>query len=219
MLRHVLRAAIPAAVSLASMAYAVPAMAAVSLAGKNIKITENIGATYLGFGFYSGASSAVFNRTISGGAEIAGTGANDWLGLPLLPTTLDIDPLNNRVWIRYYDYAYGIRIDNAPWTVEVKLAPNSGVHFTSTSHIYNDSAYQGAYAVASGDTLTFTLTGGFLNNVSQAGQVFNSIWDIGIAANGASGVPEPASWAFMLAGFAAAGAAMRRRSKLSVTYA
>ncbi len=35
----------------------------------------------------------------------------------------------------------------------------------------------------------------------------------------ASAVPEPASWAMLLAGFGAVGGAMRRRSKVAVTYA
>jgi PEP-CTERM motif len=34
-----------------------------------------------------------------------------------------------------------------------------------------------------------------------------------------AGVPEPANWAMMIAGFGLAGAAMRRRTKLAVTYA
>lgn len=34
-----------------------------------------------------------------------------------------------------------------------------------------------------------------------------------------AGVPEPAAWAMMLAGFGLAGAAMRRRTRLTVTYA
>jgi hypothetical protein len=36
---------------------------------------------------------------------------------------------------------------------------------------------------------------------------------------GAGGVPEPASWAMMLAGFGLTGAAMRRRAQVRVTYA
>jgi hypothetical protein len=36
---------------------------------------------------------------------------------------------------------------------------------------------------------------------------------------GTGPIPEPASWAMMIAGFGLAGAAMRRRAKVSVTYA
>jgi hypothetical protein len=34
-----------------------------------------------------------------------------------------------------------------------------------------------------------------------------------------TGVPEPAAWAMMLAGFGLVGSAMRRRSKVAVTFA
>jgi hypothetical protein len=34
-----------------------------------------------------------------------------------------------------------------------------------------------------------------------------------------AGVPEPAAWAMMLAGFGLVGAAMRRREKVAVTFA
>ncbi len=40
-----------------------------------------------------------------------------------------------------------------------------------------------------------------------------------IALGGSNGVPEPAAWAMMLAGFGLVGSAMRRREKLAVTYA
>ncbi len=36
---------------------------------------------------------------------------------------------------------------------------------------------------------------------------------------GAAGVPEPAAWAMMLAGFGLVGSAMRRRSTVAVTFA
>jgi PEP-CTERM motif len=39
------------------------------------------------------------------------------------------------------------------------------------------------------------------------------------SAQGPGGVPEPASWALMIAGFGLVGAAMRRRAAVQVTYA
>lgn len=39
------------------------------------------------------------------------------------------------------------------------------------------------------------------------------------SAQGPGGVPEPASWALMIAGFGVAGAAIRRRTTMRITYA
>ncbi|MBS0503260.1 MAG: PEPxxWA-CTERM sorting domain-containing protein [Proteobacteria bacterium] len=68
----------------------------------------------------------------------------------------------------------------------------------------------GTYTVAAGDVLTFDFS-------KTAGQQFGSL--VGIAATidftpRATGVPEPASWALMIAGFAMAGAGVRRRATL-----
>ena len=55
-----------------------------------------------------------------------------------------------------------------------------------------------------------------ISNGSGGG--YNWIYGVGeLSYNG--GVPEPAAWAMMLAGFGLVGAAMRRRQTAQVTYA
>lgn len=55
------------------------------------------------------------------------------------------------------------------------------------------------------------------------GSAFNNVYGPNVIAQvaglGGNGVPEPAAWAMMIAGFGMAGAAMRRRQKVSVTFA
>lgn len=63
------------------------------------------------------------------------------------------------------------------------------------------------------------LSGGGLTNlqfVSRDGTVNKDMFLDNVSV---AGVPEPAAWALMLAGFGLVGGAMRRRSKVSVTYA
>jgi len=73
--------------------------------------------------------------------------------------------------------------------------------------------------VASGATTTLTfinLTGG-----ANEGIFLDAVSVTDVAANPTSAVPEPATWAMLLIGFAAAGAALRsprRRQRLSVSY-
>lgn len=55
----------------------------------------------------------------------------------------------------------------------------------------------------------------FFNNNDPSGVRFMNLSYNSVA----DGVPEPASWAMMLAGFGLAGAAMRRRVRTSVSYA
>lgn len=47
----------------------------------------------------------------------------------------------------------------------------------------------------------------------------NGIGDVWFRASFGNGVPEPAAWAMMLAGFGLVGSAMRRREKVAVTFA
>jgi hypothetical protein len=46
-----------------------------------------------------------------------------------------------------------------------------------------------------------------------------AIGSLGLTTNIATGAPEPASWALMIAGFVGIGAALRRRQQVAVTYA
>ena len=64
------------------------------------------------------------------------------------------------------------------------------------------------------------------NNTANTEGVFFTSGDItqtfdGVAVLGSvgGGVPEPASWALMIAGFGLVGSAMRRRARIQVTYA
>lgn len=62
---------------------------------------------------------------------------------------------------------------------------------------------------------TSTLVG-IVGNSSTGGQ-FIGLDNVSIAPVAGGGVPEPASWAMMLAGFGAMGLAMRRRRKVAAT--
>lgn len=193
---------------------------AATILGETITISESIGGTYLGYGFYSGASTQQLTRTIAAGAEVAGSGTGDWLGLPLLPTTFDIDPLAGLMSFNFYDWPYGILVQLYPWTVTVELSPNAAERFSGMWLIYRDSAFQAPSASFTGNKVTFVLDGGFANFVSQhRPHVFSAIFGFTTEPNVGGGVPEPASWAMMLAGFAAAGAAMRRRPRVRVSFA
>jgi hypothetical protein len=63
---------------------------------------------------------------------------------------------------------------------------------------------------------------GTAKSVSFAGVANQIVFDdvtFGSSTPGNGGVPEPAAWAMMLAGFGLVGAAMRRREKVAVTFA
>jgi PEP-CTERM motif len=75
-----------------------------------------------------------------------------------------------------------------------------------------------AYA-ATGGSFTYGNTSS-LNFILPSNVSFTSASGTFLSANvGPGGVPEPASWALMIAGFGLTGAAMRRRTKVVVTYA
>jgi hypothetical protein len=51
----------------------------------------------------------------------------------------------------------------------------------------------------------------------NTGTSYDIAWDnLATNARGPGGVPEPATWAFMIAGFAGVGAAMRRKAARAV---
>ena len=95
----------------------------------------------------------------------------------------------------------------------VNFGPNIG-----NAYLPNDLATLNAL-LSSTATNTITLS----NFVSDNGTGYGGYFAIGeIAVDGtlsAGGVPEPAAWAMMLAGFGLVGSAMRRRSKVAVTFA
>jgi hypothetical protein len=110
----------------------------------------------------------------------------------------------------------------------------SGVSFTFNNYgnnTGNDSIYQAfdaANALISSGSLAnvngFSLVNGAGSGIKSlvisngSGGGYNWIYGVGeLSYNG--GVPEPAAWAMMLAGFGLVGAAMRRRQTTQVTYA
>jgi len=75
-----------------------------------------------------------------------------------------------------------------------------------------DIADSDAFAVNGRRLFSVNLTSGAL---TQTGLIDRSLFGIAIQ----SAIPEPSSWALMLAGFGAVGIAMRRRSRVRVTFA
>jgi hypothetical protein len=70
----------------------------------------------------------------------------------------------------------------------------------------------------------FTLTASGIRRIAFQGDevsfgVDNFVFNNGGNVNAPSGVPEPASWALMITGFALVGSAMRRRQHVRVAYA
>lgn len=61
-----------------------------------------------------------------------------------------------------------------------------------------------------------TIHNGFLTDTVASAKLYEN--ELNYVLNGA-GVPEPAAWAMMLAGFGLVGSAMRRREKVAVTFA
>ena len=112
--------------------------------------------------------------------------------------------LNSQVW---YAHSIVARSDD----ITAFLNATSLGSATVTNAITRGTALTlaaGSFSVAAGDILTFSFT-------KSAGQEFGSI--AGIAATidftprAVAGVPEPASWAMLIAGFGAVGGTMRRR--------
>ena len=110
----------------------------------------------------------------------------------------------------------------------------SGVSFTFNNYgdnTGNDSIYQafdaanalissGSLANVNGFSLVNVAGSGIKSLVisNGSGGGYNWVYGVGeLSYNG--GVPEPAAWAMMLAGFGLVGSAMRRRSKVAVTFA
>ncbi|HEV2568653.1 MAG TPA: PEPxxWA-CTERM sorting domain-containing protein [Sphingomonas sp.] len=109
-----------------------------------------------------------------------------------------------------------------PTTLTLDFEVLAGESFTLAAWMYADSVDEGA-------TIDFFNTAKFsgLTATTQAGEavlVTSASGALVAKAGGgfgyvAAGVPEPASWAMMIGGFALIGAAARRRSRPVVTYA
>ncbi len=77
--------------------------------------------------------------------------------------------------------------------------------------------FDAGWAVGKTKTVSFAGARYFIASSGSADRNFNSLWwDVSaITAGGTGGVPEPAAWAMMLAGFGLVGGAMRRRGALA----
>jgi choice-of-anchor C domain-containing protein len=71
-----------------------------------------------------------------------------------------------------------------------------------------------SFVAGAGPTTTLSFSGDLASSTGSAGVAYGAALD-----NVSVTVPEPASWALMIAGFGLVGAATRRRSKVQVTYA
>ena len=89
----------------------------------------------------------------------------------------------------------------------ISLSPNAG----------NCPGYSAGFCPFSAAGITFA---GTAKSVSFAGVADQIVFDdVTFGSSTPGGVPEPAAWAMMLAGFGLVGGAMRRRQKVAVTFA
>lgn len=89
----------------------------------------------------------------------------------------------------------------------ISLSPNAG----------SCPGYSAGFCPFSAAGITFA---GTAKSVSFAGVANQIVFDdVTFGSSTPGGVPEPAAWAMMLAGFGLVGGAMRRREKMAVTYA
>lgn len=117
----------------------------------------------------------------------------------------------------------------APAAGSIDIGANTLTFFTNQTATYSTASFNGYSIDFSGRKLTsvtlggsssfapaFTFNGGNLSfNVS--GLSVNA--GDSVVFNIAAAVPEPASWAMMIAGFGLAGAALRRRRQATVVFA
>ena len=89
----------------------------------------------------------------------------------------------------------------------ISLSPNAG----------SCPGYSAGFCPFSAAGITFA---GTAKSVSFAGVANQIVFDdVTFGSSTPGGVPEPAAWAMMLAGFGLVGGAMRRREKMAVTFA
>lgn len=190
--------------------------AASTLLGESVKITDSYDAIYVAYGFYSGANSQVFNRTINAGCEVCGGGMGD---LTTFNGGIDFDPVNHRILFGFTVTAYNVRIEPVNWKIRFDLSPFGSERFTSATPIYNTSSYAGVGATFTDYSLTVDLSGGYLNTLRN-GTTFGARVDFGTEPNpNANAVPEPAIWGTMLGGLFLVGAALRRRRPQTLRHA
>jgi hypothetical protein len=153
-------------------------------------------------------------------AGVAG-GFTQVLGLRINGVDSGINGLNNQMT------APGTSLDFGPVTAGDLLTfyitdPDSGIsifsdrslNFGNVNHVWSTGFSDGDFGIPNGQFIVFEdLVGGGDFNYADHGFVVSNIETL------ATAVPEPASWAMMIAGFGAVGLGMRRRAKVTVSYA
>lgn len=169
----------------------------------------------------TGTASARIGNTSENGAFVAtGIGDTSNLGFPFSPNT-------PTVTLSSFTVAFGSNVYTA--TGAMRFFDNQGNGISGFNDIlaadvldfqsaaftsYNAISNIGPLPVAFTFTNTIATTAGALNFTSNPSNLVFS------AVTGAvQAVPEPATWAMMLAGFGIVGGAMRRRQRVTVTYA
>jgi hypothetical protein len=207
-----------AAVIAASPAYAdIEMVDASSIQGANVLFNVGTQTGTTVNGFTNSNPSAQVNFT-SGGAILRAKGGqariegdlnggtpqpNDTINLTELQFELDSGGTFNNLEFRLFG-------GNAT-TASFSLTDDLGTVFTFNDVAISPSGFFGFRAIngQSIASVSFTVNGDGIQDVRQ----------IRLDALGTVAVPEPATWAMMLGGFGLLGAAARRRSRTTVTYA
>ena len=87
---------------------------------------------------------------------------------------------------------------------------NAGVTIAQWAQSYAAGSFVGGISVGNGSG-ALTTYHAFADNVTLTTGAGSTTWNFNLTATAAPAVPEPASWAMMIAGFGLVGTAMRRR--------
>jgi hypothetical protein len=171
-------------------------------------------------------SQAALNVQVPSNATLIFKGLEWAWASPLDQTTVDLS----------YQSQYGWRL---PTAAELAFAP-TGIQFiyagANTPFGGSDPASGATWQYTNGQTGAAANAVRYFSNFSHldfcnapgSGCGFNNepAWNVGAGFSESlavrtppGGVPEPAAWAMMLAGFGLVGSAMRRREKVAVTFA
>lgn len=136
-------------------------------------------------------------------------GQNRWGGITQTVATVAGATYRLSFWLGNYDFqttTTSVLAQAGGENAIFSLAPPSGgPRFNWENHSLD--------FLATGASTAITLSG-------QSGFFYTGLDDVSVEfVSGPSGVPEPANWALMIAGFGLTGAAIRRRANVSVTYA
>ena len=162
----------------------------------SLSIAGGASLTYTGPAFgngFSGVSSTTFGNLY--GFDVSDGGAGQWLGFPNGSATFTFAGPSN---------AFGFWLTGVQtvFTASITVDFNDGASqsFAAPINVNGGAAFFGVTDTASFASVTIN---------SDTG---NDAWGIdSVSYNGSAGVPEPASWALMIAGFGLAGAALRQR--------